>query len=68
MIEAIKKHFHQTCDLCSFEVKSLDCAIKHYYTEHNRDGYLKCCGLKFKRSDLLEDHIQSHLNNNNRFE
>lgn len=58
----IEKHFDHTCDFCSVEIKSLDRAAKHYRSEHNMDGYLKCCGYKFKVSTLVSDHIRWHLN------
>lgn len=59
----IAQHFDATCDLCSVELKTLKRAITHYDSEHNIDeGYLKCCGLKFKRDKLVMDHVRWHIN------
>lgn len=61
----IAEHFNRTCDLCPVELKSLKRAISHYRTEHNIDqGYLSCCGRRFKKLTLVEDHVRWHLNPN----
>lgn len=62
IVNGIEQHFQRTCDLCPFQIKSLNRAIKHYQSEHSVEGYLKCCNLKFKRPVLVEDHVRWHLN------
>lgn len=55
--------FDTTCDLCTFDMKSLKGAISHYRTKHNiKEGYIKCCGLKLKRDKFINDHIRWHIN------
>lgn len=58
----IAEYFDLTCDLCSVELKSFKHAISHYSTKHkNKNGYLKCCGLKFKQKMHVVDHVRWHL-------
>lgn len=63
----IEEFFEMGCDLCDFQVTSLEHAKLHYLEEHSiKDGYLKCsCSdIKFKTNNGIYDHIEFHLGNN----
>lgn len=60
--ERIHEFFNMKCDTCEFEFTSLKTAKLHYFDAHQiPDGYLKCCGIKFKVNSKINDHIQYHL-------
>lgn len=55
--------FDTTCDICSIDLKTLAKAIPHYKNQHDiDDGYIKCCGRKFKQAQMVRDHIKWHNN------
>lgn len=58
----IAEYFDHTCDSCPVQLKTFKHAISHYSTKHNnQSGYLKCCGLKFKKKLHVLDHVRWHL-------
>lgn len=55
------KHFDMTCDECDVRLTSLEDAQMHYSEQHNiADGYLKCCGQRYKEMQGIEQHLQYH--------
>lgn len=57
------ENFDMTCEQCDAQFKSFDEARFHYKRFHNEEnGYIKCCGTKFKKTWLIRDHIKTHLN------
>lgn len=59
--EVIATHFNMKCDLCDSVFKSLQEAQFHYMHEHQiADGYIQCCGAKFKKAIDMEGHILYH--------
>lgn len=61
----IAENFDTTCDICSMDLKTLKRAISHYELKHDTEGgYIKCCGLKLKRDNQIDDHIRWHANPN----
>lgn len=59
--QELLQEFDTTCDICSIELGSLKKSITHYRKCHKIDGYIKCCGLKFKQDAHIEDHIKLHV-------
>lgn len=58
----IATHFNMQCDHCDSVFKSLQEAQFHYMHEHQiADGYIQCCGLKFKKTINIEGHALWHL-------
>lgn len=55
------EQFDTTCDICSMDLGSLQKAITHYKKCHKKDGYIKCCRLKFKKECQIDDHIKLHI-------
>lgn len=60
--KVISTQFVMKCDYCDSVFKSLQEAQYHYMHEHDiADGYIQCCGLKFKKSTNIEGHVLWHL-------
>lgn len=58
----ISTQFDMRCDHCDGKFKSLQEAQYHYMHEHKiADGYVQCCGLKFKKTINIEGHVLWHL-------
>lgn len=56
------ENFDMKCDQCDAIFKSFDEARSHYKQFHGEEnGYIKCCGHKFKRTWVIRDHIKTHL-------
>lgn len=54
--------FDMKCDYCDNVFKSLQEAQYHYMHEHQiADGYIQCCGMKFKKTNNIEGHVLWHL-------
>lgn len=63
---AILAYFEPSCDLCPMELGSFNRAIEHYLADHKiTNGYMKCCGKKFKSQKSVEDHARWHVNDAN---
>lgn len=58
----ISEYLDMTCDICKVALDSLQHAKLHYAEEHNKNGYVKCCGIKFKELSQLNDHFKVHKN------
>lgn len=59
----ISEHFDMKCDRCDKVFKSLQEAQFHYMDEHQiANGYIKCCGLVFRKTVNINGHILWHLN------
>lgn len=59
----INEHFDMTCDHCDAKFQDFYAAIDHYKEIHkNPNGYVKCCGYKYKLRKKVFDHILWHLN------
>lgn len=60
--KVIATQFHMKCDYCDVIFKSLQEAQYHYMHEHQiADGYIQCCGIKFKKTINIEGHVLWHL-------
>lgn len=58
----VTEQFDMKCDHCDSIFKSLQEAQYHYMHEHQiADGYIQCCGLKFKKAINIEGHVLWHL-------
>lgn len=57
----ILKGFDTTCEFCGIQSGSLNEANDHYKIHHNAGGYIKCCGLKFRKEKTVADHIKFHV-------
>ncbi|XP_031622031.1 zinc finger protein 888-like [Contarinia nasturtii] len=58
----IANQFDMKCDYCDVIFKSLQEAQYHYMEEHHiAEGYIQCCGLKFKRAMNIQGHVLWHL-------
>lgn len=58
----IATHFDMSCDRCNYTLSSLQEAQYHYINEHQvADGYIKCCGIRFKKNVNINGHILWHL-------
>lgn len=57
----ILKGFDTTCEFCGIQLESLHRAQNHYQTQHEAFGYIKCCGLKFRKDNAVADHIKWHV-------
>lgn len=63
MQQVMTEHFDMNCEQCKTIFSSLSDAISHYSAKHNvQNGFVKCCGMKFKERKHLNDHIVWHLN------
>lgn len=59
--ELMLTHCDMTCDICDAHFKSIQEAQYHYLHEHNiREGYIRCCSLKFKDIQRLNGHLVWH--------
>lgn len=61
----ILENFDLKCDNdgCDAQFDSYYMARKHYKDAHNYDqGYIKCCGTKFRQFWMVTDHVKAHLN------
>ncbi|XP_037044359.1 transcription factor grauzone-like isoform X3 [Bradysia coprophila] len=59
----LRKFFKMKCDICSdVKLDTLKKLRKHYRQVHKTDGYLICCGMKFKFRHRMLEHIQYHVN------
>lgn len=62
--DIIATHFNMKCDHCdsASAFKSLQEAQYHYMHEHQiADGYIQCCGAKFKQTSAIEGHVLYHI-------
>ncbi|XP_052859867.1 transcription factor grauzone-like [Anopheles cruzii] len=58
----IAEYFRFSCELCHQTAENFILLKRHYRTEHDRAGFVRCCERKlFKRCNLLE-HVKVHLN------
>lgn len=58
----VSSQFDMKCDYCDTSFKSLQEAQYHYMHEHQiADGYIHCCGLKFKNIVNIQGHVLWHL-------
>lgn len=62
MRQEILNQFDTTCDICSKVLGSLANATNHYKKSHKTIGYIRCCRLKLKTEDKVEEHIEWHIN------
>lgn len=61
----ILENFDLKCDYegCEAKFDSFYMARKHYKQSHNYDqGYIKCCGTKFRQFWMVTDHVKAHFN------
>lgn len=62
MEKVVLTQFDMKCDYCEIIFKSLQEAQYHYMHEHQiADGYIQCCGLKFKKNITVEGHVLFHM-------
>lgn len=54
--------FDRKCDLCDAVFDNLKMAKTHYLSEHNKNGYLKCCSHRIFFNAAVLDHVQYHIN------
>lgn len=60
--KVIENKFNMHCDYCDIIFKSLQEAQYHYMHQHQiADGYIQCCGLKFKKIINIHGHVLWHL-------
>lgn len=62
--KVIAAQFDMRCDYdnCDIIFKSLQEAQYHYMHEHQiADGYIQCCGMKFKKTINIQGHVLWHL-------
>lgn len=61
----IPTYFDTSCDQCHAIFQTLAEARTHYIDVHSYfNGYIKCCGKRFKTRGHITDHIQWHQNPN----
>lgn len=62
---SIPSYFDTSCDQCQAIFQTLSEARTHYIDQHSSfNGYIKCCGKRFKKRGHVADHIQWHQNPN----
>lgn len=59
--EKLRQIFLMDCEFCDLEFDCYRQAIEHYQTEHNQDGYLRCCNRKFYKLEKMLDHCDWHI-------
>lgn len=61
--QRIKETANMFCDICMIPVESLRDAKSHYKQIHHKEGFLMCCGRKFKQRCRLVEHVNTtHYN------
>lgn len=60
--QQIRDFFSMNCEFCNLPFRTVNERSLHYNREHNKAGYLTCCGKKFYRRFMALQHIQEHLN------
>lgn len=60
--ERIRKTANMFCDLCQEPFDSLREAKAHYKSAHAIEGYITCCGRKFRQRCRLVEHVNTHFN------
>lgn len=61
----IPSYFDTSCDKCHAIFQTLSEARTHYIDQHDSfNGYVKCCGKRFKKRSHVTDHILWHQNPN----
>lgn len=57
------KYVQLKCDLCSErEFRSFSDVQRHFWAEHEQNGYVRCCNRKFRRLARILQHCQWHEN------
>lgn len=59
------EYFEMKCELCAYQLNSLDDVQEHFKNVHNINrGFLKCCNKKFFMRRGIIEHIGWHVNPN----
>lgn len=59
----IAQHFKLVCSKCQKSVSTFDELYHHFEETHKKkQGYVICCGTKYRKPGCLVDHINLHLN------
>lgn len=60
----IREYFAMKCDQCNdnVEFETFAEVKQHYLQVHNMNGYLRCCGSRFRLRCQVIDHIRQHVN------
>lgn len=57
------KYVQLKCDLCSDrEFRSFPDVQRHFWDEHEQNGYVRCCNRKFRRLARILQHCRWHEN------
>lgn len=57
------KYVQLKCDLCSDRVfRSFPDVQRHFWDEHEQNGYVRCCNRKFRRLARILQHCRWHEN------
>lgn len=56
----IAEYFDMKCDLCDFRFRSMKDASQHHRRQHKQNGYLVCCGRKFRSLVKVKEHCEWH--------
>lgn len=57
----IRETANMKCTRCSAKFHSFVHATNHYRTIHQQEGFIECCGIKFKRRVFLVLHVKTHF-------
>lgn len=52
--------FDYRCEVCGVDSETFKKTLAHYKKKHDIAGYIRCCGLKFRKKELVDDHIKWH--------
>lgn len=60
--QRIRETANMFCDICASKVDSLREAKAHFKSAHGIEGYILCCGRKFRQRCRLVEHVNTHYN------
>lgn len=60
--QRIRETAKMFCDICTDKVDSLREAKAHFKSAHGVEGYIVCCGRKFRQRCRLVEHVNTHFN------
>ena len=62
--ERIARHIRLNCEQCSENFQTFGDLKNHFQDVHSTKGYVLCCGRKFHKRSVLNDHVEKHINPN----
>ncbi|XP_055689565.1 transcription factor grauzone-like [Lutzomyia longipalpis] len=58
----IKTFVKLSCEFCSMEFPIFEKLKRHYRDEHDTEGYVMCCSIRFENRERLLEHVRYHRN------